>query len=98
MKYAGWKSVNAGALLKETVEDLEWPSGGLTVETFLRRDPPLVQFSAHGLGDLRVTLPVRIALFSIQLCSYILPDQDHVKDTTRLRFSAAVDWQSQHCC
>ncbi len=48
----------AGALLKETIEDLEWPSGGLTVEAFLRRDPPLVTLSAHGLGDLTVTLPV----------------------------------------
>ena len=47
-----------GALLKETIEDLEWPSGGLTVEAFLRRDPPLVTLSAHGAGDLRVTLPV----------------------------------------
>lgn len=51
-----------GVLLKETVEDLEWPSGGSTVEAFLRRDPPLITFSASGLGDLKVTLPVRVPL------------------------------------
>lgn len=48
-----------GALLKEAVDDLEWASGGSAVQLHMRRDPPLVTLSAHGAGDLKITLPVR---------------------------------------
>ena len=48
-----------GALLKEAVDDLEWASGGGAVHLHMRRDPPLVTLSAHGAGDLKITLPVR---------------------------------------
>jgi hypothetical protein len=42
----------AGALLKEAVEDLEWPGGAVELE--LVRDPPAVSLRAEGNGTLEV--------------------------------------------
>lgn len=43
-----------GSLLKEAVEDLEWPGSAVAVK--LTRDPPAISFSAHGTGSLEVQL------------------------------------------
>lgn len=41
-----------GSLLKEAVEDLEWPGSAVAVK--LVQDPPTISLSAHGTGSLEV--------------------------------------------
>ena len=43
------------SLLREAVEDLEWPGG--SVRLMVTRDPPQVQFLSTGAGSLSVKLP-----------------------------------------
>jgi hypothetical protein len=41
-----------GALLKEAIEDLEWPGSAVAVR--LTQDPPAISLTAHGTGSLEV--------------------------------------------
>lgn len=45
----------AGQLLREAVEDLEWPGGA--VEVVLQQDPPRLILAASGHGALEVRRP-----------------------------------------
>ena len=42
-------------LLREAVEDLEWPGGSVTLS--VDRNPPRVEFLSSGAGSLSVKLP-----------------------------------------
>lgn len=44
----------AGSLLKEAIEDLEWPGSAVAVK--LTRDPPAISLTAHGTGSLEVNM------------------------------------------
>jgi cell cycle checkpoint protein len=41
-----------GALLKEAVDDLEWPGGSVVIK--LTRDPAAISMVARGTGSLEV--------------------------------------------
>jgi hypothetical protein len=49
-----FKSVDhpAGGLLKEAVDDLEWPGGSVVIK--LTRDPAAISMVARGTGSLEV--------------------------------------------
>jgi hypothetical protein len=45
---------DAGGLLKEAVDDLEWPGGSVVVK--LTRDPAAISMVAQGTGSLEVSI------------------------------------------
>jgi hypothetical protein len=62
-------SANAGGLLKEAVDDLEWPGGSVVVK--LTRDPAAIGMVARGTGSLEVRL-LTIAGDCFCICSSLL--------------------------
>lgn len=58
------------AVLKETIDDLEWP--GSSIQIRMQPDPPTVVFKGEGHGDLQVCY--KLACIIIHLassCAYI---------------------------
>ena len=63
---------DAGALLKEAVEDLEWSSGSQSIALYIRRNPPQITMCAQGLGELLIALPVSAPLLTVASLSALL--------------------------
>jgi Flp pilus assembly protein CpaB len=54
----------AGGLLKEAVDDLEWPGGSVVLK--LTRDPAAISMVARGTGSLEVS--IRSAALEVYVC------------------------------